>query len=347
MSGCGSQAGSRRRNTRFSGTLSAHRGRVRPICRARRLVVSVLLLALLAPWTPMARAAKAAPAEIPQLADPVNLLTNGDFENNLTGWSAGSGIEIVSDSHGGAKAARLTSSTSLVRGLNGVVGKTYKVTIWIKINPATVCSGDCWGSFLPRIENWNGVDARTDMLTPDSRPAGVRFKEAFTLRVDVPGTGGELRIGPFAGSGWTWDVVVDDVAYFEVLPTPQPPTVTIEAGRTTVSPLPGLVRFTSNADDIDGSVAYFFWDFGDGGKSNAVYPSHTYVGNGTFAVRLAVHDDDGNSGSDELSVVVSDPNYPSLEITEPVSSSSTTSTSLVSLRGSAVGGGGAAIQRVE
>ena len=293
----------------------------------------------------MTPSSEAAPAERPQLADPVNLLTNGDFENDLTGWSAGSGIQIVSDSHGGTKAARLTSSTNLVRSLSGSVGRTYKVTLWIKINPSTDCSGDCWGSFLPRIENWSGVDARTDMLTPNSRPVGVWFKEAFTFRVGGPGTGGELRIGPFAGAGWTWDVLVDDVMDFEVLPTPQPPTATIAADRTTVSSLPGVVQFTSNADDSDGSVAYFFWDFGDGGKSNEIYPTHTYIGNGTYAVRLVVYDDDGNSASDELTVTVTDPTYPSLSVTVPATSPFTTSTPTVAIQGTA--SGGSAIQRVE
>ncbi|HEV8361455.1 MAG TPA: PKD domain-containing protein [Candidatus Thermoplasmatota archaeon] len=54
------------------------------------------------------------------------------------------------------------------------------------------------------------------------------------------------------------------------------------------------IQFTDASLDLDGSVASWQWDFGDGATSSAQNPTHTYSTLGTFTVHLRVTDDDGD-----------------------------------------------------
>ncbi|MBO0863530.1 MAG: PKD domain-containing protein [Mycobacterium sp.] len=49
----------------------------------------------------------------------------------------------------------------------------------------------------------------------------------------------------------------------------------------------------SGSSDLDGSVASYAWDFGDGSTGSDVKPSHTYSSTGTYHVTLTVTDDAG------------------------------------------------------
>jgi PKD repeat protein len=59
----------------------------------------------------------------------------------------------------------------------------------------------------------------------------------------------------------------------------------------------------STSSDGDGSIVYYYWDFGDGyGTASAETISHTYAEPGTYTVTLFV--DDGQGGWDSASTVV-------------------------------------------
>lgn len=64
------------------------------------------------------------------------------------------------------------------------------------------------------------------------------------------------------------------------------------------------VEFNDTSVDIDGSVASWFWDFGDEGTSFQEDPAHQYDDKGNFTVTLVVTDDDGASGSVSLEVLL-------------------------------------------
>lgn len=49
--------------------------------------------------------------------------------------------------------------------------------------------------------------------------------------------------------------------------------------------------------DSDGTVKKYLWNFGDGKTSTKKKTSHSYVGTGTYAVRLTVTDDQGTTGT--------------------------------------------------
>ncbi len=63
--------------------------------------------------------------------------------------------------------------------------------------------------------------------------------------------------------------------------------------------------FTDRSTDPDGSVTAWSWTFGDGAISTARNPSRTYAGAGTYAVTLAVTDNQGTVRQKSGSVTVS------------------------------------------
>jgi PKD repeat protein len=65
-------------------------------------------------------------------------------------------------------------------------------------------------------------------------------------------------------------------------------------------------EFTDASGDLDGSIAAWEWNFGDGATSTEQSPSHTYAQGGTYTVELSVTDDSGarHSVSREVTVIV-------------------------------------------
>jgi PKD repeat protein len=77
------------------------------------------------------------------------------------------------------------------------------------------------------------------------------------------------------------------------------------------------VRFNGTATDSDGTIKSILWDFGDGGTSTVLSPTHKFTGQGAdttspcsaktkgFVVTLSATDDDGGVGTAKQCVVVS------------------------------------------
>jgi chitodextrinase/lysophospholipase L1-like esterase len=79
--------------------------------------------------------------------------------------------------------------------------------------------------------------------------------------------------------------------------TDQPPTARFMWGRP-ASSKPRAVRMDASGSwDVDGEVARYSWDFGDGTTGKGVAPSHTYRRSGKYRVILTVIDDGGRQGS--------------------------------------------------
>lgn len=69
------------------------------------------------------------------------------------------------------------------------------------------------------------------------------------------------------------------------------------------------IAFIDASNDLDGSIASWSWDFGDGTGSSEAAPVHAYAVQGIYTVRLIVVDDDG-AASDPYTMAVSVENAP-------------------------------------
>jgi PKD repeat protein len=73
--------------------------------------------------------------------------------------------------------------------------------------------------------------------------------------------------------------------------------------------VPLAVNFSSaGSGDPDGSIASYFWEFGDGVTSTAPNPSHTYAVPGQYVALLTVTDNQGASTRNTVRVDATAPN---------------------------------------
>lgn len=85
----------------------------------------------------------------------------------------------------------------------------------------------------------------------------------------------------------------------------RPPVAVIHASRTHSSLAPMEVVFDGTSSyDPDGTVIFWEWDFGDGGKGKGPVVSHVYERPGSYDVILQVIDDKGNVGSTGVVIYV-------------------------------------------
>ena len=89
-----------------------------------------------------------------------------------------------------------------------------------------------------------------------------------------------------------------------------------------------MINFTDLSYDLDGIIANWTWNFGDGNISYEQNPEYRYTGEGTYNVILTVRDDDGatNTTLKEV-VVISSNNAPNIPSRPSGSSSGYTGTS--------------------
>lgn len=83
-----------------------------------------------------------------------------------------------------------------------------------------------------------------------------------------------------------------------------PPTA-VATGTPTTGTLPFTVQFSGvGSTDVDGSIASYSWNFGDGTTGTGATVSHTYTGSArSFSVVLTVRDNDGLSATSGLTIV--------------------------------------------
>ncbi|HVZ94615.1 MAG TPA: PKD domain-containing protein [Phycisphaerales bacterium] len=93
--------------------------------------------------------------------------------------------------------------------------------------------------------------------------------------------------------------------YVQVVATNPAPVVDIVAVPDQGA-APLNVAFSTNATD-NGTIVSYLWNFGDGGTSGAVSPSHVYSNPGTYNCTLTCTDDQGDSTTASYLIIASGP----------------------------------------
>lgn len=65
------------------------------------------------------------------------------------------------------------------------------------------------------------------------------------------------------------------------------------------------IEFNSLSSDTDGDIVKYIWDFGDGGTSEEMSPTHIYSNADEYTVKLTVVDDHGISNTNTTTVNIS------------------------------------------
>ncbi len=76
-----------------------------------------------------------------------------------------------------------------------------------------------------------------------------------------------------------------------------------------VAPL--KVNFVGTANDSDGVITFYHWDFGDGSTADLQNPSHTFLHEGNYTVTFTITDNNASTASSAMQISVFRPtNYP-------------------------------------
>ena len=89
-------------------------------------------------------------------------------------------------------------------------------------------------------------------------------------------------------------------------------TVATETGQETA-----LVVLRDASSDLDGTIAEWRWDFGDGSGSRDANPTHAYEDDGSYVVTLVVVDDDGEESAAFARTVVVENSAPVAAFASP------------------------------
>ena len=142
---------------------------------------------------------------------------------------------------------------------------------------------------------------------------GMKLYVDGALAGTHPQTGAENYTGYWrVGGDTTWgsssawfDGVIDEYAVYDAVLTPAtvsqhyvlgaPPLPNLSPSAAfTFETVGKLARFdASGSSDVDGTIASYAWDFGDGTSGTGATPEHSYTSSGTYPVTLTVTDDDG------------------------------------------------------
>lgn len=97
-------------------------------------------------------------------------------------------------------------------------------------------------------------------------------------------------------------------------PPNQPPVARITATPVTgVAPL--AVTFDGSAStDLEGAIASYSWNFGDGASATGAKTSHSYATPGTYVATLTVRDAAGATSSSSTSIVVNAPSITAVRV---------------------------------
>ncbi len=172
----------------------------------------------------------------------------------------------------------------------------------------------------------------TATIRVNAKPVASISSSISGLKVDFDGTGSSDSDGTVAGYAWdfgdgstatsaspTHTYAGDGTYAVTLVVTDDEGAVSAAASKSiTVANAKPKAAFSSSttgvtasfdgtgSTDVDGSVASYAWDFGDGSTGSGASPNHQYVGTGTYTVKLTATDNLGATDSVSHAVTVGD-----------------------------------------
>jgi len=115
---------------------------------------------------------------------------------------------------------------------------------------------------------------------------------------------GDIPYYILGGSGTDRYPLIEPIKY--ALPPNKSPNANFNY--TLLSPkVNQTINFTDQSSDEDGSIAAWYWEFGDGAISSSQNPSHKYNKEGTYKINLTVADNDGATDTTFKNITVDVP----------------------------------------
>ena len=163
--------------------------------------------------------------------------------------------------------------------------------------------------------DWTHVVGTYDGSTMRLYVNGVEAALLSGLSGNLPFSTADIIIGGQADGSNFFDGIIDEVQIYNRALSAQeildiynssgelntPPTVSA-SGSPLAGSVPLTVQFFANAQDEDGSIVSYYWDFGDDEVSNEQNPVHTYNFAGEFTAQVEVTDDQGATAIDTVSI---------------------------------------------
>lgn len=248
------------------------------------------------------------------LAQPLtNLLVNPSWETGtLSNWSRdpyNSTVSVVTDpKHDGSYALKIDGTyASALQGVPTIPGVDYKINAWIKLDVQT---GSDWGGFVVDITDSDGTFKRSGYLSQSTYGSDwFQLGMSFTARKTTT----NLKFGNFMGGNKYMTVYVDDAKFFQKPVVNTLPIIdSLSLTPTNFTSVGGTQTFSVLANDPDGAVERYVWNFGDGAMAFGPSGSRRISQVGTYTATVYVIDDDGGITTQTVTWTSTDPSYPTL-----------------------------------
>jgi hypothetical protein len=216
---------------------------------------------------------------------------------NATGVSIDSGATLPAD--GSTTVSPTTTTTYTVTAFSAGGDATSTVTVTVIQPPAATV--DSFTAASPTIT----AGQSTSLTWAATNATGVSINGGATLPAD-----GSTTVSPTTTTTYTLTAIGagGNATSTVTVTVNQPPNVNPVASFS-VSTNDLTATFTDGSSDADGNVVARSWNFGDGGTSTALNPTHSYATAGTYSVSMTVTDDRGgiNATSQPVTVSVAPP----------------------------------------